>query len=383
MIEIHQMVAGFSSGDAISTYARELQKIFRSWGCASEIYVQPSSIDPAVINLCRPLASHRERSRRENIMIYHFSIGAFASDYFASLPDRKVMIYHNITPAHFFALFKPELASFLEKGRRELRDLAAVTELALGVSEYNRKELEAAGFEKTGVVPLAADWSGLEGAVSRKVLRRCRKWGEIILFVGRIVPNKRIDNLLKTFYYFKLIKPDARLVLVGKYLDTPVYYDYLQTIIHDLGLSDVIFTGHTTDAELLAYYSLADLYLSLSEHEGFCLPLLEAMHFKIPVLAYAAAAVPDTLDGAGVLVKGKNFPEIAELAAQLIDDREFRRKIVEEQSRRLERFRSLPLNSALRDLLRPAHSPTGAITPPGQGSAGADRSSPVESANTP
>ncbi len=358
MTEIHQMLAGFSSGDAISTYARELQKIFRSWGCPSEIYIQPSSIDPAVIDLCRPLAEHRARSRPENIMIYHFSIGAFASDYFASLPDRKVIIYHNITPAHFFALFKPELASFLEKGRRELRDLAAVTDLALGVSEYNRKELEAAGFPRTGVVPLAADWSGLEGKPDPKTLRRCRKWGEIILFVGRIVPNKRIDDLLKTFYYFKLIKPDSRLVLVGKYLDTPIYYDYLQTIIHDLGLQDVIFTGHTTDAELLAYYRSADLYLSLSEHEGFCLPLLEAMHFKIPVLAYAAAAVPDTLDGAGVLVKEKDFPRIAEMAEALIDDGDFRRRIVEEQSRRLERFRALPLDSALRALLRPADALT-------------------------
>lgn len=351
MIGIHQMVAGFSSGDAISTYARQLQKIFRSWGHPSEIFVQPSSIDPAVIGLCRPLSAHRERSAAENIMIYHFSIGAFATDYFAGLPDRKVVIYHNVTPAHYFALFQPELAAFLEKGRRELRELAEVTDLALGVSEYNRKELEAAGFRRTGVVPLAADWSGLEGKPSPGVLRRCRKWGKIILFVGRIVPNKRIDDLLKTFYYFKLIKPVSRLVLVGKYADTPIYYDYLRTIIHDLGLKDVIFTGHTTDAELLAYYRSAALYLCLSEHEGFCLPLLEAMHFGIPVLAYAAAAVPDTLDGAGVLVKEKNFPEIAEMAALLINDDAFRGQIVESQRNRLKKFRALPLDFTLRSLL--------------------------------
>ena len=357
MIEINQLVAGFSSGDAISDYTRQLQKIFRSWGCRSEIYVQPSSIDPRVIDLCRPMREHQDHSSPENIMIYHFSIGAMASEYFQNIPDRKVVIYHNITPAHYFALVKPDLAAFLKKGRRELLELAPVTDLALGVSEYNRKELEEAGFKKTGVLPLSVDWSGMDGKPKKRLLRKYRDKGEILLFVGRLVPNKKIDDLLKAFYYFKRIKPDSRLVLVGKYLDTPAYFDYLQNILHELALPDVIFAGHTTHAELLAYYRLASVYLCLSEHEGFCLPLMEAMHFGTPVMAYAAAAVPDTLNGSGVLIKEKDYPAIAEMAALLCDDQKLREKIVKKQYRRLEEFKTYPLEAELNNLLSPWISP--------------------------
>ena len=350
-MEINQLVAGFSSGDAISNYTRELQKIFRSWGYRSEIYVQPSSIDPQVIDLCRPMSEHQEHSSSGNILIYHFSIGAMASDYFQNIPDTKVVIYHNITPAHYFAMINPEMARYLEEGRRELLELASVTDLALGVSEYNRREMEEAGFKNTYVLPLTVDWSGMDGKPDRRILRRYLNRGEILLFVGRLVPNKKIDDLLKAFYYFKLIKPRSKLILVGKYKDTLKYYDYLQTIIHDLDLEDVVFSGHTTHAELLAYYKLASVYLCLSEHEGFCLPLMEAMHFGIPVMAYAAAAVPDTMAGSGVLIKEKNYPEIAEMMALICGNPEFRRKISEGQYRRLAKFQNFPLEKTLKNLL--------------------------------
>ena len=352
-MEINQLVAGFSSGDAISNYTRELQKIFRSWGYRSEIYVQPSSIDPQVIDLCRPMSEHQEHSLSGNIMIYHFSIGAMASDYFQNIPDTKVVIYHNITPAHYFAMINPEMARYLEEGRRELLELASITDLALGVSEYNRREMEEAGFKNTDVLPLTVDWSGMDGKPDRRILRRCLNRGEILLFVGRLVPNKKIDDLLKAFYYFKLIKPRSKLILVGKYKDTLKYFDYLQTIIHDLDLEDVVFTGHTTHAELLAYYRLASVYLCLSEHEGFCLPLMEAMHFGLPVMSYAAAAVPDTMGDAGVLIKEKNYPAIAEMAAYICDNHEFRRNVIEGQYRRLEEFKSFPLEEKLKELLSP------------------------------
>jgi len=352
-MEINQLVAGFSSGDAISNYTRELQKIFRSWGYRSEIYVQPSSIDPRVIDLCRPMSEHEEHSSHENIMIYHFSIGAMASDYFQNIPDTRVVIYHNITPAHYFAMINPEMAKFLKEGRRELFELAPVTNLALGVSEYNRREMEEAGFKNTDVLPLTVDWSGMDGKPSRKMIKKYSGKGEILLFVGRLVPNKKIDDLLKTFYYFKLIKPNSKLILVGKYKDTLKYYDYLKNIIHNLDLKDVVFAGHTTHAELLAYYKLASVYLCLSEHEGFCLPLMEAMHFGVPVMAYAAAAVPDTLAGSGVLIKEKNYPAIAEMAALACDNAEFRKKIIEGQYHRLEEFRSFPLEEKLKELLSP------------------------------
>lgn len=351
-MEINQLVAGFSSGDAISNYTRELQKIFRSWGCRSEIYVQPSSIDPRVAGLCRTMSEHRKHSSNENIMIYHFSIGAMASDYFQNIPDKHVIIYHNITPARYFAMIKPEMARYLEEGRRELFELAPVTDLALGVSEYNRREMEEAGFKNTGILPLTIDWSGMDGKPSSRILR---KFGgeENLLFVGRLVPNKKIDDLIKTFYYFKLIKDRSKLILVGKYKDTLKYFDYLQNIIHDLDLKDVVFAGHTTHAELLAYYRVASVYLCLSEHEGFCLPLMEAMHFGIPVMAYAAAAVPDTMENAGILIKKKDYPAIAEMAGVLCDNPDLRKIIIQGQYKRLEEFKSFPLEEKLKELFSP------------------------------
>ncbi len=355
---IHQLLAGFMPGDAISNYALELRKIFRGWGEDSRIFVASGGLDPRAASRAEPLGEHRRHSGPGNILVYHFSIGSSATDYFRTVPDTKVIIYHNITPARYFALVRPELAEMLDRGRRELFQLAPVTDLALGVSEYNRRELEAAGFARTGTVPLTVDWSSLEEKPDRSVLFRHRRGRNNLLFVGRLVPNKKLEDLLKVFYYYKPIKPAAKLFLVGNHQGEEQYLEFLRSVIQELGLKDVVFSGHVSHAQLLAYYQLAGAYLCLSEHEGFCLPLMEAMRFRIPVLAYAAAAVPDTLDGAGVLIREKNFPEIAEMAALLQDDPVLRRRIVEEQDRRLERFRSLPLDSALRALLRPSASLT-------------------------
>ncbi len=339
-------------GDAISNYALELRKLFRSWGCQSDIFVRPENTDDRSRTVCRPLDEHRLYSSPDNILIYHFSIGSDATRYFRSAPDRKVIIYHNITPARYFAVLLPETAAFLREGRRQLKELAGVTELALGVSEYNRRELEEAGFSRTGVVPLTNDWSTLDGSPSRKVLLAHRGARDNLLFVGRIVPNKRFEDLLRVFYYYKnLLKPESKLFLVGFTRGSETYLQYLRAIIQELELRDVVFTGHVTNAELLAYYRLASVYLCLSEHEGFCMPLMEAMHFGIPVLAYAAGAVPDTLAGAGVLIKEKNYPEIAEMAALLCEAAGFRDKIVQGQRRRVEEFRSISLENKLKEYI--------------------------------
>ena len=352
-MRIDQILPAFTGGDAISNYALELQKIFRKWGYLSDIFVPSSNYNAGIDRVCRPLSEHSGLSSSENIIIYHFSIGDLTADYFQKTRGVKIIIYHNITPAHYFAIVKPEMAMALRQGRKKLLELAAVTELALGVSEYNRKELEEAGFQRTGVIPLTIDWSGMDGEPDQALINKYSGRGEVILFVGRVVPNKKIEDLLKAFFHFKLIKPEARLVLLGTYKDTPDYFEFLQRIIRELDIKDVIFTGHTTHAELLAYYKLASVYLCLSEHEGFCLPLMEAMHFGIPVMAYGAAAVPDTMAGAGILIHEKNYPAIAEMAAFICDNPEFRRKIVEGQYRRLDEFRSFPLEDKLRRLLSP------------------------------
>lgn len=352
-IMIHQLLNGFAAGDAISNYALELRKIFRSWGYGSHIFVPPAHLDPRMANAGQPLIEHARHSSPDNILIYHFSIGSTATDYFKNIPDKKIVIYHNITPARYFALIKPETAAALEGGRRELFELRPVTDLALGVSEYNRRELEEAGFTPTGTIPLAINWSSLKRKPSWSVRLRYLRNRNNILFVGRIVPNKKIEDLLKVFFYYKKTKPTAQLFLVGSHAGNESYFSHLLSVVKELSLTDVFFSDHVSHSQLLAYYKLARIFLCLSEHEGFCMPLLESMHFGIPVMAYAAGAVPETLNGAGILIREKNYPEIAEMAALLCNDKKFRQAIIEGQYRRLEEFKSVSLEDKLKEHLGP------------------------------
>ena len=195
-----------------------------------------------------------------------------------------MVIYHNITPAHFFLGFHPHLAGLCHHGRRELAAFAARTELALGDSEFNRQELEQAGFARTAVLPIVLDLSLYERPPSPVVRRLYDDGRTNVLFVGRIIPNKKIDDLVRSFAVFqKWVKPHSRLLLVGDHRGFERYFDRLQELVRELRVDEVVFTGQVDDDELYAYYRLADVFLCLSEHEGFGVPLQEAMHFGLPV----------------------------------------------------------------------------------------------------
>jgi glycosyltransferase involved in cell wall biosynthesis len=166
------------------------------------------------------------------------------------------------------------------------------------------------------------------------------------------VPNKRIEDLLKVFYFYrKRIDPDSRLFLVGIDTDMEIYSFALRQMIHDLALRGVLFCGRVSQRELVTYYRLAHVYLCMSEHEGFCVPLLEAMHFGVPVIAYAAGAVPETLGEAGALASRKDFPELAELSALLCMDRELRGSMVAAGRERVREFLPDAVAPVLRRLL--------------------------------
>ncbi len=349
---VHQLLAGFMPGDGISDFARELQKIFRGWGLDSEIFVSAGHIDPRVRDLCRPWGEHRLLSKAENILIHHFGIGDRAGDYFGSVPDRKVMIFHNLTPPEYFDVLLPETATYLREGQRQLQGLRDKVDLSLTHSEFNLAELRRRGFSPVGFIHQPIDRARLELPPDPGVERRWgRKPGDL-LFVGRIAPNKRFEDLLATFaYYRRFVMPEARLFLVGDAASTGPYLEHLKKIIAALELDGVVFTGHTSHAELLAYYRLGRVFLCLSEHEGFCVPVLEAMHFNLPVAARAAGAVPETLGGAGVLIEEFDPAETAELLGLLAADGPVREKIVAGQRARLEAYHSLSLEKTIRENL--------------------------------
>jgi glycosyltransferase involved in cell wall biosynthesis len=228
--------------------------------------------------------------------------------------------------------------------------------LALGDSEFNRRELVESGFdpERTAVLPIFLSQGDLDRTpVNQTLLRQLRGHGGVnFLFVGRIVPSKAIEDLLRIFsVYHRAINPQSRLYLVGsRYVET--YDRQLDALVDALDLQDgVRFTGLVSLSDLRTYYQAADLYLHASRHEGFCVPLLESMHFGIPILARKAAAVPETLGGAGVLFTRLQYAEIAEMAGLLVSDDGLRRQIIRKQKERLLQLGPEQAEAALRQAL--------------------------------
>jgi glycosyltransferase involved in cell wall biosynthesis len=336
-MQVHQLLAALSYGDAIGNEALRIQQILREEGFVSEIFAE--SVHPEMAGLARKLWDYRRVSGPDNLVILHFSIGAGVSTFAYHLPDPILLVYHNITPARWFAKFHRHLAGLCYHGRRELQAFIPRARLAVGDSEFNRAELEAVGFHPTGVLPLLLDPARLTAPPNEVVLEMFDDDKTNFLFVGRVIPNKCFHDLIKVFaFYQKFIDRNSRLLLVGEWVGFEKYYEALVRMVDDLHLKDVVFTGHVEDDDLVAYYEVADLFLCLSEHEGYCVPLMEAFRFGVPVMAADAGAVPETLGGAGILVREKRIDEIAMMAHAIVTDEELSRRIVDAQDAVLERM---------------------------------------------
>jgi glycosyltransferase involved in cell wall biosynthesis len=258
-----------------------------------------------------------------------------------NLPDKKVMMYHNITPAEFFVGVSEHVYHLAKGGRKELASLSGCMDLCFCDSEFNRRELVALGYENVHVVPLLMDFSLLDIPADTKIVSRYSDGWKNIVFVGRVAPNKKQEDAIRVFYYYKkYIDPRSRLFLVGTSRQTPRYQVILENLVERLGLTDVIFTGSVTQGKLVAYYRIAHAFVCMSEHEGFGVPLVEAMYHKVPIIAYEAGAVPEILGGAGVLVREKNHQAVAELLNLLLEDEEFRSEVIRGQDARVGYFRN-------------------------------------------
>jgi len=335
---INQWVPAAHRGDAIGDSARRVRELLRAHGHQSELYAL--TIDDDLRGDVLPF-SH-DGARQGDVTIFHFALPSPMTEPFASLPGRKVLQYHNITPASFFAPYDPQLFRLAALGRQELQSLAGRVDLALGDSEFNRQELEALGFAPTGVLPIAVNTSRITDAPRRPALEKILGDGLInILFVGRIVPNKRIDDHIRLAEMYKrYVDFYYRFIFVGRYDAVPSYFAQVQALITEFQMlpDRFWFTGPVPDEDLGAFYRWADAYVSLSEHEGFCVPLVEAMAADVPILAYAAGAVPETLGGAGVLFSPKDLEFAAETLGMLVYDRPVREAVLAGQRRRLQDF---------------------------------------------
>lgn len=354
MPAIHQLVAGFSKGDAISNEARVLRSMFRSWGHASEIFCETKRILPELRKDARDLQTAMTSIAPHDVVVLHLSIGSPVNEIFPRLPGRKVIVYHNITPPEFFRGLSEEIRSLLGRGLEQARALAGTGDAVVADSEFNATELAAMGHRNVQVMPLMLDRGQWEGPADRRVLGQMRDGMKNILFVGRCAPNKRIEDLIFAFYFFqKYVTKESRLIHVGSWAGLERYYALLRTKVADLRLENVLFTGSISPAQLRAHFQTADVFLSVSEHEGFCIPLIEAMAHGVPVMAFEAGAVPGTLDGAGVLFREKKLDAIAEMLGRLCGDQALRESVIAKQRERVDRYFAQNIPDRWRIVLAP------------------------------
>ena len=335
---VNQWVPAAHRGDAIGDSARRVRELLRSLGHSSDIYAL--TIDDDMRDEVRAFAT--PESSAGDVTIFHYALPSPMTAAFAALPRGRVLQYHNITPPHFFGDYEPGVFRITAMGRQDLASLAGDTDLALGDSDFNRQELAGLGFRRTGVFPIALNLRRIVAAAPHPVLDTMLNDGLTnFLFVGRIVPNKRVEDIIRLAEFYKrYIDTHYRFIFVGRTEGIPRYHATVRALIREFDMlpDRFLFPGAVSDWELAAYYRSASVYLSLSDHEGFCVPVLEAMAAGVPVFAYDSTAVGETLGGAGVCWSPKDVEFAAELLGQLAFDPVMRAKIVAAQHTRLEHF---------------------------------------------
>ena len=336
-MKIVQILPTLNPGDATGNHTVALGKVLCEMGYQTEIYAE--NISPKCRGLCKHI-SQLPKLTSKDIVIYHKAIGTELSFQIAKYKAKKILDYHNITPPHFFKDYQASMVQFTEYGLQGAQYLADKVDYCLADSDFNKKDLINMGYQcPIDVLPILIPFSDYAQTPDRDVLHRYLDGRTNIVFTGRIAPNKKQEDIIEAFYYYKKNCDDqARLFLVGSYGEEEPYYLRLRKYVEELNVPDVYFTGHIPFSQILAYYRLADVFLCMSEHEGFCVPLVEAMYFRIPILAYNSSAVPYTLGGSGLMFDEKDPMLVAKLIQRVVTDKALRVQLVRGQSVRLEDF---------------------------------------------
>lgn len=338
-MRIVQLLPTLAYGDAIGNDVIELDKLLKNLGYDTKIYTQNigKDIDASLVDKSEVLF---QQIQADDIVIYHLSTGSILNDKIKQLHCKVIIDYHNITPPVFFEIYNQEAAERSIKGIDGVQGLKDYAKYCLADSEYNKQELQSIGYEcDIDVLPIVLTFDKYNQKSDKKIIDRYKDDFVNIIFTGRIAPNKKQEDIIKTFYFYKkYINPKSRLFLVGSYNSMEKYKNALDNYVEKLELEDVIFTGHIKFNELLAYYKISDVFLCMSEHEGFCVPLLEAMYFRIPIIAYASTGVKDTLGECGMQMVTKDCRVAAEMINLLVDRVDLRKQIISEQLERLEDF---------------------------------------------
>lgn len=337
-MKVIQIIPTLAYGDAVGNDTLAIKKVLKDMGYKTQIYAE--SIVPPLNSRVALDIKELQGLREEDVIIYHLSTGTQLNFDLAKYICRKIVIYHNITPPEFFMGYD----DFFEQVSRWALEgayfLADKVDYCLAVSSFNKKNLEELGYKvPIDVLPIVIPFDDYRKKPSQDILKKYQDGRHNIVFTGRVAPNKCHQDIISAFAcYKKYYDSEARLFLVGSYKETDTYYRKLKKYIAHIGVEDVVFTGHIKFEEILAYYYIADVFLCMSEHEGFCVPLVEAMFFGVPIIAYNCTAVPMTLGDGGILVDKKDPVEIAAIINRVISDKTLKTIIRENQQRRLEDF---------------------------------------------
>lgn len=338
-VRVHQVLPWLGGGEPISSQALAIHEVLTSWGVESCLYAY--NMD----DFGRRFAAYDGEYRKvmhdgsDDVLLYHYALYCENYGLFRETGHRKALVYHNITPPDFYRDYHFGSFFLCRLGRDHLREFADC-DLALADSEYNRRELVQMGFapERSDVLPIQPPLEYLEADEDPALARWLGDGKTNLLCVGRVVPNKKIEDAIRLFAcYHHGVNAHSRLVVAGFMLKS--YYAALAALVKSLGLEgSVHFLGRVSDAQLAACYRGCRYYISTSEHEGFSTPLLESFHFGLVVLAYDAGAVPETMGGSGILFTEKDYPLLAELLDRLERDSLLRERVIAAQRERLADF---------------------------------------------
>ncbi len=338
-MKVLQVLPTLAFGDAVGNHTRALDLLLKDMGYMTEIYA---------LNIDKRLGKGKAKYiddfpgvDPEDVILYHLSTGSDLNREIPKLKCRKIVNYHNVTPPKFFTGICAELEERSQKGVEQVKKMAEAFDFGIADSFFNKKELLEMGYTcPIEVAPILIDFEDYRRRPNPDVVARYQDDVTNIVFTGRIAPNKKQEDIIAAFYHYKkYFNSKSRLILVGSGKGMEKYLNKLKGYVRKLGLEEaVLFTGHVKFNEILAYYRIADIFLCMSEHEGFCVPLVEAMQFQIPIVAYDSTAIGDTLGGSGFLLKEKEPMLTAAVIDRIMTDVCLRKQLVEGQKRRLQDF---------------------------------------------
>lgn len=342
---VDQLIASAAVHDAITNQALGWQRVLRREGIEGHIYAE--SIGPRLDGRILPLRRFSPGPRGSALL--HYSIGGDVTSTAAVLSAEHLgVIYHNVTPAHFLESTNPIIAAACDRGRRGLGQFVGRARVVLADSTFNADELHAVGYDNVRVVPLLLPLPTPSPA-------RLDAVEPIAITVGRIVPNKRIeDAILALAVLQRHSRPDARLIVVGSATGFELYLEALRRLAHGVGVDDAVtFTGAVSDSQRDELYARAGAYVCMSEHEGFCAPLIEALAHSVPVIARSAAAIPETLGGAGMLVPNGDATVVAECLDEVFSNAALRAELDRRGRQRLSELHPTVVETQFLDAMSP------------------------------